>query len=353
MDSVNLGRVSLSPKGEYSPDVSYEFLDLISYQGSAYIVLKNVIGITPEDGNDYMLLVSKGDKGEQGQRGEKGDTGNGLTILGYYNTFDLLQQDHPTAAPGDSYGVGTSHPYDIYVWDGVNNAWINNGILQGEKGDIGENGATFIPNVTGDGDLTWTNDKGLPNPEAVNIKGERGETGESGQPGISAGFGQVTATIDDTIGNPDVIVETSGDNTAKNFSFLFSGLKGEKGDPGTNEIDESTITSFSGIIKGNGANLTQALVNEDYAQPVQDGVYTLTTEWEGEYSPYTQDVTVQGMTAEKKISVGLASSVNYDQYRIAAKSVLLCTGQEMDKITITAFVEKPSISIPILIRIEG
>lgn len=36
MDSVNLGRVSLSPKGEYSPDVSYEFLDLISYQGSAY-----------------------------------------------------------------------------------------------------------------------------------------------------------------------------------------------------------------------------------------------------------------------------------------------------------------------------
>ena len=35
----------------------------------------------------------------------------------------------------------------------------------------GEDGATFIPEVDADGTLRWTNDKNLPNPEPVNIKG--------------------------------------------------------------------------------------------------------------------------------------------------------------------------------------
>lgn len=35
-----------------------------------------------------------------------------------------------------------------------------------------ENGATFTPSVSADGVLSWTNDKGLDNPESVNIKGD-------------------------------------------------------------------------------------------------------------------------------------------------------------------------------------
>lgn len=34
------------------------------------------------------------------------------------------------------------------------------------------NGATFIPDVTTDGILSWSNDKGLPNPEPRNLKGD-------------------------------------------------------------------------------------------------------------------------------------------------------------------------------------
>lgn len=41
----------------------------------------------------------------------------------------------------------------------------------------GEDGATFYPSVDADGNLSWTNDKGLPNPPTVNIKGEKGEGG--------------------------------------------------------------------------------------------------------------------------------------------------------------------------------
>lgn len=43
-----------------------------------------------------------------------------------------------------------------------------------------ENGATFTPAVSADGVISWTNDKGLDNPEPVNIKGADGKTPEKG-----------------------------------------------------------------------------------------------------------------------------------------------------------------------------
>lgn len=62
--------------------------------------------------------------------------------------------------------------------------------------------------------------------------GNTGETGEQGDPGAAAGFGTVSATVDETTGTPSVKVETSGPDTAKNFAFSFSGLKGETGGKG-------------------------------------------------------------------------------------------------------------------------
>lgn len=48
----------------------------------------------------------------------------------------------------------------------------------------GQNGATFIPSVSSDGVISWTNDRELPNPDPVNIKGEKGEKGEQGERGL-------------------------------------------------------------------------------------------------------------------------------------------------------------------------
>lgn len=42
-----------------------------------------------------------------------------------------------------------------------------------------ESGATFTPSVAADGTLSWTNDKGLDNPESVNIKGIKGDKGDT------------------------------------------------------------------------------------------------------------------------------------------------------------------------------
>ena len=61
----------------------------------------------------------------------------------------------------------------------VNNANNLGGVAAGQyalKTDIPESldGTTFTPNVDGEGNLSWTNNGGLPNPEPVNLKGQDG-----------------------------------------------------------------------------------------------------------------------------------------------------------------------------------
>ena len=45
----------------------------------------------------------------------------------------------------------------------------------------GADGATFFPTVSSDGVISWTNNKGLPNPDPVNIKGDPGPPGSPGR----------------------------------------------------------------------------------------------------------------------------------------------------------------------------
>ena len=51
---------------------------------------------------------------------------------------------------------------------------------QGERGIRGDPGAVFTPAVDAEGNLSWTNDGGLPNPAAVNLRGPRGLPGSAG-----------------------------------------------------------------------------------------------------------------------------------------------------------------------------
>ena len=52
---------------------------------------------------------------------------------------------------------------------------LNFKLKMGADGKDGENGATFTPSVNINGELSWTNDKNLPNPNPINIKGEKGD----------------------------------------------------------------------------------------------------------------------------------------------------------------------------------
>lgn len=183
----------------------------------------------------------KGATGDTGPQGPKGDTGSGFKVLGYYDTAGALDEAKlATAQPGDAYGVGTAEPYDIYILNGTTGKFINNGPLQGAKGDKGDTGAqgpkgdqgdvgptgpadptgpqgevgpqgptgpagadgakgadgaagkdgvTFTPSMSDDGDLSWTNDGGKANPQTVNLKGPKGDTGARGPAGADGAKG--------------------------------------------------------------------------------------------------------------------------------------------------------------------
>lgn len=91
----------------------------------------------------------QGPKGDKGDPGQKGETGSGFVVKGYYGTVSALQTSVKNPAVGDAYGVGASEPYDIYIYDGVTRTWINNGPLQGAKGDPGPKGDKGEPGEQG------------------------------------------------------------------------------------------------------------------------------------------------------------------------------------------------------------
>jgi hypothetical protein len=60
----SMASIGLVLGGEYNSSTSYVQNTIVTYQGSGYVTLKAVSGITPtNDGVNYMLLVSKGDSG--------------------------------------------------------------------------------------------------------------------------------------------------------------------------------------------------------------------------------------------------------------------------------------------------
>ena len=119
--------------------------------GIANTVLNNDFTLTVHftDGTSYTTPSIRGATGPQGKQGEKGETGSGFKVLGYYATKSALSAAVTNPAAGDAYGVGTADPYDIYIWDGVNRKWVNNGILQGAKGEPGIQGEQGVPGIQG------------------------------------------------------------------------------------------------------------------------------------------------------------------------------------------------------------
>ena len=149
-------------------------------------------------------------KGEKGDPGERGLDGEGLNIVGFYDTYDELVAGVPDPTPGEAYGVGAEDPYVIYIWDKVSQTWKNNGTIKGDPGIPGSNGkdgqpgndgTTFTPNVDDEGNLSWSNADGKQNPPTKNIRGPAGADGAAGKDGSNGQPGNdgttFTPNVDD------------------------------------------------------------------------------------------------------------------------------------------------------------
>ena len=105
-----------------------------------------------------------GPEGKTGPRGPQGAPGNGLTILGHYDTEAALRDAVTAPEVGDAYGVGLEVPYDTYIFDGTTLDWKNYGPLSGGGSGVlpenvvtAEGGASMtFPLDLGDGPHTIT-----------------------------------------------------------------------------------------------------------------------------------------------------------------------------------------------------
>lgn len=125
-----------------------------------------------------------------------------------------------------------------------------------------ENVNVFVPSVSSDGVLSWTNRAGLANPASVNIKGDKGDKGDTGAQGIQGDKGDkgdtgatgapgAAATI--RIGNvytgaPGTNASVSNSGTSTNAVLNFTIPRGNPGADGGVTVDaELSDTSTNPI----------------------------------------------------------------------------------------------------------
>lgn len=179
--SLNLGRVSLVPRGEYNAATEYNRLDIVRYSGETYIVLHDVQGVEPSNGEDYMLIA------KDGTNGTDGVDGTSFVVYGSFETLEELQDAHPTGNVGEAYSVGTPENNTIYLWNVDTEEWVDIGALKGPKGDAGPQGPEGPPGPQGE-----------PGPEGPQgPEGPEGPAGPAGPPGESGAGGDMEKSVYD------------------------------------------------------------------------------------------------------------------------------------------------------------
>lgn len=141
-----LGKVVITPKGEFNEATTYQKLDVVTYQGSSFICLQKTVSNLPTNTEYWQLIAEKGDKGEQGEQGEQGIQG----IQGEKGDTGATGETGPTGQDGLSatIQVGTVNTLPAGSNATITNsgdetsAVFNFGIPKGEKGDKGDKGDT-------------------------------------------------------------------------------------------------------------------------------------------------------------------------------------------------------------------
>ena len=329
-----------------------------------------------------------------------GADGKSFVIGGFYDTYADLVDDVPDPAPGEAYGVGTTIPYDIYIWDEINHAWKNNGPVQGAKGDKGDTGTTFTPSVDAGGNLSWTNDGGKENPAMRNIKGDKGDDGDPGPAGTSAyeaaqegGYTGTEATFNAALaavpyhnarhlpgGADPILVKTGNIETGAvtkekigtdAVSTLYTAEIGTTW-TGTDATEtqylspDGTETDFTidaapasitqvkvlatGTVLEEGTDYTYSSGTLSFTTPPASGTNAIEVTYPIVIAPYTQSVSVSGLASTDKVlvDVDLPSTISSAEAILDAFANIYKISVANDSLTVYAF-ERTSTAIPITV----
>ena len=269
-----------------------------------------------------------------------GKDGKSFEIKGYYASTAALEEGVPAPAPGDAYCVGSAAPYDVYIYDGVSGEWINNGTIQGAKGDTGAAGTTFTPHLDGNGNLSWTNDGGLDNPETQNIRGAKGDKGETGAAGKSAYAAAVEAGYTGTEATFYAALTAMPYHNARHLPDGADPITVKAGNIEASAVETAKIKDKAVTM----AKLADHAVSVDYTA-------TLNTTWSGSAAPYTKEQTINGILATDKPLIDIVPSATLAdaEKQADAWALIYRAVTAANKITFYAKA-KPTVSIPLQIR---
>ncbi len=221
----------------------------------------------------------KGDTGAQGIQGEKGETG-------------------PQGEKGGTGDAGAQ---------GVQGAKGDTGAT-GAKGATGAQGPYFTPTVGTAGEISWTNNGSLTNPEAVNIRGPQGVQGMKGDTGAQG----------------------------------VQGPKGDKGDAGPEGAPGETGST--------GAQGPQG--EQGPAMRVETHALTLTaTGWDGGGSQVLACAAI--VRADQPGDLSIAQTATADQFTAWCAAMPQVTGQAIGSLTVTLRGTIPTTDMPVMLEVRG
>lgn len=132
----------------------------------------------------------KGPQGEQGLQGEQGPQGN-IGPQGSVGPYFTPSVDKDGNLSWTNNG-DLSNPNTVNIRGPQGIQGVQG--IQGNQGDRGPVGPYFIPSVSTEGILSWANTGGLDNPDSINIQGPQGEPGPKGETGSQGEMGPIGAT---------------------------------------------------------------------------------------------------------------------------------------------------------------
>lgn len=273
--------------------------------------------------------------------------GSLLKILGHYDTIEALQSNGEQKA-GNAYSVGAAVPYKLYIFDGLSESWVDYGYIRSQ--DISSRSIQNVAVSTS----AWVQDTA-----------------------VLAGYNYKAqiALTDSTVECFPIVVFESEQAFSGNFAPVSFAIAGyveifAKEIP-TKDINILSVTVIvnGGIGKGItnasagvtvGSIGTENLVDGSVtALKIADGAVSQTftatitaAGWTGDAAPYTNEVTVTGLTAGDNPFVDMIASSAFEtaETEIEAFANIYRMVTAENKLTVYA-AEKPTVDIAIQIKV--
>lgn len=229
MAKTSLGKVGILPKGEYSSATQYLRLDIVSYNGSSYLCIKDCVGIDVTNKEYWLLIAQKGDKGDIGEKGDKGDAGKDFSIYKTYTSISAMESDASNVPEGEFVLIASN------VED-EDNAKL---YVKGEESFV------YLTDLSG----------------ATGIKGEKGEKGDKPINGVDYNTPEEKEEFKNEVVNTATTevkqnIETIKEEAIQEFNSNASTKTNEYNDNTTTKLSEYNTNANSKVEEYN-SNATQ------------------------------------------------------------------------------------------------